>query len=1589
MKIKFNIAILGSFFFILSNMTFAQTLDWVGSIAGGQHHVEPNAIATDINGDILLGGNFRETADFDFGVGITSFTSVGDRDGFLAKYSNSGNLIWVFPLGSTSATSSLDTRVYDITSDSGGNIIIVGEFKGNAINFAPNGGTSTLLTSSNSGISSSAFVAKYSSLGACIWAFGLGENNNNELYAVEVDDSDNIYIGGRLDDNAGTLDVNPLGNVHVMDTDGADAVLIKYDTNGEHQWDINIGNPNNNDYVYGIEIVNSKVYLSGRFQGTCEFNPLGTSIAYTSSGSYDAFIAEYNTVNGICNWANAIGGSGSDESRESSVDSDGNVYVAGSFSSTVDFDPSAAESSLTSNGSIDIFVVKYNSIGGHEWSFSLGGTSIDNGLAMDIDGTHVFVTGRFRGTVDFDPSVNTFNLIGQGGATKDEIFLATYDLSGDFKQAFSVEGSDSDRGTGIVAETDKVYLTGYFEDANVDFDPIGTNVLSSAGGTQYHDGFLASYTFSFNAKVAVSEWISNPLGVESDAEWIEIHNYGATAVNLKDWKLKDEDTDDSVISTDDLFLDSGESLILANNKLVFESQWMRNCSFDQVVEVDFELDNEADEIILEDKLGNTIWSLAYLDDETEGVATFYSDLTYDITSFGSKASPGVSRTANDVSGTLGYQSNNITNDVNSFKSTFNDMGSPIHQQLAGEERGNSVYLDGVDGHIDLGATMELENQSQFTFEAWIKPITIDEGSERIFSKRLDNINRIEILLGNGGGEADNQFVQISICSGLSETASSPNLSVPVGAWTHIAITFDGGASAGNRLKFYANGIVQHLSSDPTATVTPMGNGNAHIGKRSDNTNKPSNIELDEIRLWNTKRTELSIRENMHLTLAGCEAGLVSYYQLNELSSVLVEDVRDNNEATLEGGVSRTLSGVNVGNSILSFSQTIANISSVGVQSFDSANVEINITSISNAQDLTTTFQSFSSNTIDGADGVLFYDNPTWTINSSSSDTEYVGDLKFALPSGSLTSNDPLNYRLYQRTSYEEGQWTSIANASQISNDSITFSNIESLGQFMIVQQSVDGVSPVRGNMYSFDGIDDYIDLGNGNEFDIAGEITVESWVKMNGVAGTQHIVSKSDSGIESSYLLELLNGDPQFSVRLGSVWQTATAGITLTADEWYHIAGVYDGTTIQMYINGVLQNSLAAAGNIEVSTSTVQLGGSSSGNNLNGAMDEIRIWSTGRSQKELRENMHLTLKGNEGDLAAYYQFNSDNNTGSIGGVKDALDGNDGTTFNMDGSTYEDSEVAIGGGISSSVTIPSIGPFIAVFQDVGLTASFVNIAADGEIVAYRIQTESPSGASSIGGEVDNEYFIIRNYGINSSFSELNQFSLFNIGYIDPVDAALPEATTPLFLYKRAANEYGNTWGTKVASANSAVEGHRGSLSFDNSAGITDFGQFVFVKDGPLCDIEISGSIVLPESCPDVEDGSIAISALCPSCTGIIEYSKDNGSNFQSTPSFTELPSATYEILIRDTENLTCSATSTLTVNPGMISMVWNGNAGDGLWTNAGNWSLGIVPSSCHDVVISNGDMVTLSGISTSVTSITTSNNSELIISPSASLFINID
>ncbi len=181
-------------------------------------------------------------------------------------------------------------------------------------------------------------------------------------------------------------------------------------------------------------------------------------------------------------WAQGVGGTGDDYGVSVAIDSSGNVYATGYFVGTVDFDPGAGVSNLTSAGLRDLFVLKLDASGDFVWAVVVGATSNDESRSVAVDGSgNVYVTGRFQGTVDFDPGGGVFNLSSDGGSV--DAFVLKLDSLGNFVFAKAVGSSSTDVGLSVAIDSiGNIYASGYFS-ATVDFDPgVGVFNLSAAGG---------------------------------------------------------------------------------------------------------------------------------------------------------------------------------------------------------------------------------------------------------------------------------------------------------------------------------------------------------------------------------------------------------------------------------------------------------------------------------------------------------------------------------------------------------------------------------------------------------------------------------------------------------------------------------------------------------------------------------------------------------------------------------------------------------------------------------------------------------------------------------------------------------------------------------------------------------------------------------------------------------------------------------------------------------------------------------------------------------------------------------------------------
>src|SRR5678816_1264395 len=146
------------------------------------------------------------------------------------------------------------------------------------------------------------------------------------------------------------------------------------------------------------------VLMLANFGGTVNFGGAGL----VSAGLSDVVLAKYSST-GAHLWSVRFGGTSNDQGESLDIDTQGNIYVTGTFAGTANF----GGANLVSAGSSDIFLAKYDANGVHQWSQRFGGAAADvvTGIAVDQTG-QVSITGYF--TAFF--SLGGANLIPAGGS---------------------------------------------------------------------------------------------------------------------------------------------------------------------------------------------------------------------------------------------------------------------------------------------------------------------------------------------------------------------------------------------------------------------------------------------------------------------------------------------------------------------------------------------------------------------------------------------------------------------------------------------------------------------------------------------------------------------------------------------------------------------------------------------------------------------------------------------------------------------------------------------------------------------------------------------------------------------------------------------------------------------------------------------------------------------------------------------------------------------------------------------------------------------------------------------------------------------
>lgn len=401
----------------------------------------------DSNGNIFLCGNTNSTNAISFN-GHQNIHAGDFQDSFLVKFAPNGERLWGTYYGGdqydwgSSCSTDMELNVYlsGSTSSSSG--------------ISSNGHQSQL------GGLSDAFLVKFNSEGARLWATYYGGSYMDEGRGCNVDIDGNVYLCGFARSTEG---ISYGGHQNEYGGWSRDAFLAKFDSEGNRLWGTYYGGSGSDIGSSCTSDANGNVYLSG----------LTTSINSIASGGHqnnhgggagDTFLAKFNT-HGVRVWATYYGGSNAEEGFGTStiVDNHGNVFLAGQTSSTNGIAAGGHQNTYGGDGNGDIwdagdsFLVKFDPDGNRLWGTYYGGAEEDAAFSCATDGEgNVYVAGQTK-------SNDAIASLGHENPDIDDwdAFIAKFDTDGTRLWGMYYGGDMPDYGRGCAADTDgSVILAG-------------------------------------------------------------------------------------------------------------------------------------------------------------------------------------------------------------------------------------------------------------------------------------------------------------------------------------------------------------------------------------------------------------------------------------------------------------------------------------------------------------------------------------------------------------------------------------------------------------------------------------------------------------------------------------------------------------------------------------------------------------------------------------------------------------------------------------------------------------------------------------------------------------------------------------------------------------------------------------------------------------------------------------------------------------------------------------------------------------------------------------------------------------------------
>lgn len=436
-------------------------------------------------GDVYWAGTFEGDIRFPATTlqEATVYQAEGTPDLFLARYDNTGKLIWHRHVGHGVGGQGSGFSPVSVATDINNNVFVIGTFNGSVTL-----GTVAMTSLAGTG---DIFILKYTETGNFSWASkvtGVSSQDELEAVAAVVNNEGATYIIGEF---KGTVDFGPTAlTSEYLNSDSSaersrDIFIGRFNVdNGSPEWVNQVGGPQD-DEAGGVALdENQRPVITGSFR---EFLKLDADFSLAGSTVEKIFLIKYDGT-GERIWSLQTGGENTEDLQVNHLSSgeDGEMVITGTFSNEIRI--KSNKDPNVSNGGTDAFYAMYDTFGSLVWWDTIGGTGDDTGLVSEVS-QHGFTRtiGNFTDSMELndlmDPQDDSLPLTLNALNGGQDLYIVNYDAIGIQRWARQTLGAGQIDNIALAIDEDlNSYISGSFakvadRNPDVHFPPLQANAL--------------------------------------------------------------------------------------------------------------------------------------------------------------------------------------------------------------------------------------------------------------------------------------------------------------------------------------------------------------------------------------------------------------------------------------------------------------------------------------------------------------------------------------------------------------------------------------------------------------------------------------------------------------------------------------------------------------------------------------------------------------------------------------------------------------------------------------------------------------------------------------------------------------------------------------------------------------------------------------------------------------------------------------------------------------------------------------------------------------------------------------------------------